>query len=81
MEAILDFVGVDGFNPESAHLLFMTFARKNKISTEEFCKVILPQDGHAYAKVIERWANEVMDMETIGILQRLIRAELSLVQA
>jgi hypothetical protein len=82
MEAALDFVGLSDFKPESAHLLFVTYAhRQEKITTDEFCKLILPQDGYAYSKVIERWANEVMAMETIDILQRLIRAQLSLVQA
>ena len=43
--------------------------------------MILPHNDHAKTRVIERWANEVMSIETCDILKRLIRAQLSLVQA
>ena len=42
MEAALDFVGLEGFKPEAAHLLFLTFASKQRVSTEEFCRMVLP---------------------------------------
>ena len=41
IEVTLDFVGLEGFKPESAHLLYLTFA-KTHIGAEEFCKMILP---------------------------------------
>lgn len=79
IEACVDMVGLQGFKPESAHLLFLKYANPG-ISLQEFSKMILPSDGYAYSHVIKRYRCRLSN-ETVELLQSLIRAQLSLVQA